>query len=798
MNQTSDKLKGAGSLITLVLAITLPLTAVNPVFAKAKEEASKTEKIDKKVKEQAKEQDKKNKKEKAEAKPKKGFFGFGKEAQVEKEEAQEAEAKADKPGKAVKAEKTEKAEKDSKSAKESKNEAAEKKTEAGNLKEAKEKAEEKLPEFVPDKALISVLNDLSRSLKENPEILASRDENEKFVVKLAQEILEKSLKDPKVIGNRILPQAEESQARHSLSAEAWSSGDIEISDKFHGSLSAVWAKRVGGLMTVTVAGDCRDRKAPDGSQVNEFLVVISARSPVESGFDIQSQGNVTFWLGKLDQIAVEAGCVNKSEEASTEEKSLPAQSTEPVKKKLLSLPPLLTNSYRKHYELVSLTAERQRKLAEALLPNKQDQVSEEKPSVHHSRSEQEKISEHEKISAPEKSEEEEEEETAANEKVKEHLAETEKSAPKVTKAAKPKAKEEVEEVPVKELPVKELKALVKADSSEQAAQQTKTAKTATIEKATDNAYQKVTDGKAELAKVTAKDPNQSQLIASMTGAPTIQNAPPASMQNPASAAPSVRMPKSTSTLLLPERAQAGKPLTVALLDEKKQPEANVELTFNGMSLVTDASGQAIYQVPEDANPGRSLIVSIAARSYEMPAMVDVLQPLGNPLEGQPPKLDKTTALTTGTPSMIVDGHNFDGVAHNNKVIIDGVMDAEIIAASPVQLKFTLPKNYKLPPGLHTIVVSTQGMRSNPIPFEYAAAEVVSEAREKDNAVASKVVVKVLGTQSKVPVKVFNLSPDLVRLSQSRLVSSGGSDNSVVVPIQRIKKGAAKFEAELEL
>lgn len=778
MNQTSDKLKGAGSLITLVLALTLPLTAVNPVFSKAKEEASKTEKIDKKVKEQAKEQDKKNKKEKAEAKPKKGFFGFGKEAQVEKEEAQEAEekaeAKADKPGKAVKAEKTEKAERDSKSAKESKNETAEKKTEEGNLKEAKEKAEEKLPEFVPDKALISVLNDLSRSLKENPEILASRDENEKFVVKLAQEILEKSLKDPKVIGNRILPQAEESQARHSLSAEAWSSGDIEISDKFHGSLSAVWAKRVGGLMTVTVAGDCRDRKAPDGSQVNEFLVVISARSPVESGFDIQSQGNVTFWLGKLDQIAVEAGCVNKSEEASTEEKSLPAQSTEPVKKKLLSLPPLLTNSYRKHYELVSLTAERQRKLAEALLPNKQDQVSEDKPSVHHSRSEHEKISEHKEISEHEKSEEEKsEKETAANEKVKEPLAETEKTAPKVAKAAKPKVVEEV-----------------KADSSEQTAQQTKTVKTATIEK--------VTDKKAEPAKVPAKDPNQSQLIASMTGAPTVQNAPPASMQNPASAAPSVRMPKSTSTLLLPERAQAGKPLTVALLDEKKQPEANVELTFNGMSLVTDASGQAIYQVPEDANPGRSLIISIAARSYEMPAMVDVLQPLGNPLEGQPPKLDKTTALTTGTPSMIVDGHNFDGVAHNNKVIIDGVMDAEIIAASPVQLKFTMPKNYKLTPGLHTIVVSTQGMRSNPIPFEYAAAEVIGEAREKDNAVASKVVVKVLGTQSKVPVKVFNLSPDLVRLTQSRLVSSGGSDNSVVVPIQRIKKGAAKFEAELEL
>ncbi|MBX9938693.1 MAG: IPT/TIG domain-containing protein [Candidatus Obscuribacterales bacterium] len=770
LSQTSEKLKGAGSLITLVLALTLPLTAIDfqPVFARSKEEPSKNEKVERTEKSEKseksdkkdskdrkeKEQDKKNKKEKAEAKQKKGFFGFGKEAQAEKAEQEE---KAEKPGKTGK---EVKADKDSKAEKEAKN-------------EPKEKAEEKLPEFVPDSALISVLNDLNRSLKENPEILASRDENEKFVVKLAQEILEKSLKDPKVISNRILPQAEERQARHSLSAEAWSSGDIEISDKFHGSLSAVWAKRVGGLMTVTVAGDCSDRKAPDGSQVNQFLVVISARSPVESGFDIQSQGNVTFWLGKLDQIAVEASCVNKSDESGAEEKSLPVQGSEAVKKKLLSLPPLLTNSYRKHYELVSLTTERQRKLAEALLPSKQEQASEEKGSGA--------------------------EKTASEESAKAQLQEADKTAPKVA-SAKNKQTDSEKDDPKEE----EEEEVEKAVKSEQPA---KTDKTAALEKSrekkaekpqekiqeesSDKAVPKVHEASAVPVRTApSAEPKQSQTIASLPLATAVQNTAPAT--------PTVRMPKSTSTLLLPERAQAGKPLTVALLDEKKQPEANVELTFNGMSLVTDASGQAIYQVPEDANPGRSLIISIAARSYEMPAMVDVLQPLGNPLEGQPPKLDKTTALTTGTPSMIVDGHNFDGVAHNNKVIIDGVTDAEIIAASPVQLKFTMPKNFKLTPGLHTIVVSTQGMRSNPIPFEYAAAEVVSEAREKDNAVASKVVVKVLGTQSKVPVKVFNLSPDLVRLSQSRLVSSGGSDNSVVVPIQRLKKGAAKFEAELEL
>ena len=259
-----------------------------------------------------------------------------------------------------------------------------------------------------------------------------------------------------------------------------------------------------------------------------------------------------------------------------------------------------------------------------------------------------------------------------------------------------------------------------------------------------------------------------------------------------------REPKSTAVLLLPERALAGQHLTVALLDEEKRPEHNVELSFNGVSLMTDANGQAVYQIPEDATPGHSLNIGLTSRPYDMPAVVDVLQPLsfGSPSTTQSPRLDKTTPLTAGKPSisMIVDGHNFDGIVHNNRIIIDGAIDGQVVAGSPVQLKFIIPQVLK--PGLHTLVVSTQGMRSNPIPFEYAQAEVQVDAKE--NKDTNKVVVKVLGTSSKVGVKVINLSPDVIRLNSGRIISSGGADNNVVVPVQRIKKGTYKVQADIEL
>ena len=178
-------------------------------------------------------------------------------------------------------------------------------------KEEPKKEEENKIVFQPDAALISVLKDLSRSLKESEPFTKIDNPSARTVVTLAQEILDKALSDSKLDANRILAKDQAEHSKAHLTAESWSSGDVAITEKFHGSLATVWAKRIDGLLTVTVAGDCQDRKTDDGNNIGEFIVIFTARSPVESGFDIQSQGNVNFWIGKLGDITVEADCIRQ-------------------------------------------------------------------------------------------------------------------------------------------------------------------------------------------------------------------------------------------------------------------------------------------------------------------------------------------------------------------------------------------------------------------------------------------------------------------------------------------------------
>jgi hypothetical protein len=308
---------------------------------------------------------------------------------------------------------------------------------------------------------------------------------------------------------------------------------------------------------------------------------------------------------------------------------------------------------------------------------------------------------------------------------------------------------------------------------------------------------------APAASNQAQSNNQLALV--QTAAPraesprAIESKEPVVRESETTELPALRQPKNF-ILLAPEKVLAGQPLTVGFLDEAHNPESNITLSFNGVNLTTDQNGQAQYSVPEDETPGRSLNISLPSRPYEMPSVIEVLQPLMTPSQPVQPRLDKSTPLLSRHSTLVIDGHNFDGVAQNNRVIIDGVSEAQIVAASPVQLKVLLPKDLRA--GLHTMCVSTQGMRSNPMGFELALLELHCEGKDnkesKDNA--SKLVVKVLGTASKVGVKIVNRSPELVKLNRNeeKLTSSGGVDNSVTLPLQRIKKGPVKVEAWLEL
>jgi hypothetical protein len=700
--------------------------------------------------------------------------------------------------------------------------------------EKKEEKEEKSLVFEPDTALISVLKDLNRSLKDSDEISKIEDANQRMIVTLAAAVIDKALSDPKLAFNRILAKEQEGKARTRLTAESWSSGDVEVNDKFRGSLSTVWAKRIDGLVTVTVAGDCHDHKAADGKDVGEFIVVINARSPVETGFDIQSQANVNFWIGKLGTILVEADCIPKpaaegEQPAERKGDSETQSSADQKKKSIVALPPLLTHRYRHYYELVVLQDDRRRLIAQ--------QLAAMDPSVQMLEFEKEK-SEREK-SEKDKSEKDKNEVSAKEEKAK--VAEEAKSkadADSDEQKADSKTDNKVANQKEKAQEGNTEQAEEKSTASDKVAKATAASKkepeVKVVEKFVDKAPEKNTE-KSEKVESVYKDSIGSYPVAITTSTSNLKTAagkstrPIAkqdmSKQDNNSAAtntgrqgnemayagaaqsmeritglelPALKQPKNF-TMLMPDRALAGQPVTVAFVDEQRNPESNVELSFNGVTLATDQNGQAQYMIPEDETPGRSLNIALLSRPYEMPAVIEVLQPLATPSSPQAPKVDKASHLVSRRSNLVIDGHNFDGVAQNNRVIIDGMTECTIAAASPVQLKVTLPK--ELRPGPHSLCVSTEGMRSNPIGFELAQLEVVCEGKDNPKDTSGKVTVKVVGTTTKVNVKLVNLSPDLIKLNKGddvKLLSSGGADNTASVSVQRLKKGPMKVEAWLEL
>lgn len=253
-----------------------------------------------------------------------------------------------------------------------------------------------------------------------------------------------------------------------------------------------------------------------------------------------------------------------------------------------------------------------------------------------------------------------------------------------------------------------------------------------------------------------------------------------------SKASSAKKPGLEAVIVMPDRAIAGENLTVAVL-EKKNPEHEIELNFNGAPLATDSKGQAQYHVPEDATPGKTLLLSVTGRPELR--CIEVIQPLAAPSSTKP-TIDSITKLVVTGGVVTVNGHNFNGVAADNKVTIDN-RDAEVVAASPLQLKVALPAD--LLPGTHTVAIKND--QSNRDTFDYVNAEV-----KLDGAKRTHLIVRVSGTTYPVHVRITNRTPDLIQLEQGDNVlvtTSGGKVNTVSVAVRQVKKDF-KVDAEIEI
>jgi hypothetical protein len=180
----------------------------------------------------------------------------------------------------------------------------------------------------------------------------------------------------------------------------------------------------------------------------------------------------------------------------------------------------------------------------------------------------------------------------------------------------------------------------------------------------------------------------------------------------------IRQPSASAHVDIPDRAVAGQLMTASVVNSQGGCEPCVELTFNSSVVQTDVKGAAVYMVPEDSNPGRSLNIMLAARPDGPVAGVDVLQPLSVSAEQESPKVDRVLPSALQNQNVVIDGHNFDGFGAHNHVSIDSRVEGRVLAASPVQLKVQLPSG--MTSGMHSLVVSIGEMHSNAVAFKFVA------------------------------------------------------------------------------
>ncbi len=1001
------------------------------------------------------------------------------------------------------------------------------------------------PVLLPDTALVSVLQDISKTLIEADDDKGVETDDDKLIVGLAKGILDKALGAGGLRVNRILEKGKQNDEKSSMTTEAWASGDVRVSDNLRGSVATVWAKRINGLVNVTIAGECKDKTLSNGKTVGEFIVVVKGRSPVKSGFDIQSQSDVTYWIGSVAAISVDAAGSshkeNDDDDESHDKSSAGEQQTDKnsdVKKKsAVILESVITRRGLEYIAALAVyQAQQEREMlakyrAEAALNGLKQSTANDTSSEsdksriavqpgggaevqrgsrqgvagdevgarevdgerdiedgddgeHETRREPPAQGDEatalrdalgpEETSPAEVSRDSSANETAATsgtdkttqpytvfeerlktaESAKVHdpttvasvktnelnstqsgdshnpttiasvtandpkstasandhnqtkaasvrtnepqstssandnnqtkaasgrtnepqstssandhnqttvasgrtnepqstelasdlnqttVASARTNEPQSTEATKGHESTATESARSSEPPTKADRAtdaagirpemFTSATSSRKQAIEVvskgtpsgrieetddkwlandpknaedfslrnkfkeaieKRAKKLSgnqtkpdnkqVEKAystegsrisiADEADEPQYDDSGSVRTTVATEPQpsapswrddwsrdggtsgstQTDRPQDSTGAHLVTNAtspaaidsspsttPPASPRElftpaqparaktldsdriamsqpgttlspaPASASsrtwesPAInsapRSPSLSANVLVPDRAIAGKYLTVSVLANDKQPEHSVELSINGATVSTDTGGQALYLIPDDMNPGRTLHISLTERPELSPVVVDILQPLDDTTGQKPPRIDKMSPLIANGGILVIDGHDFDGLAEKNRILIDGELESKVLAASPVQLRVLMPP--KLVPGTHSVTINSNSLKSNSVNFDFVKAEVVQPDLKKTKGALTRIVVKVQGTKQPVAIRIVNRTPDIIKMTKGDntiATTNGGADNYYAIPVKQLKKGDIRIDASVE-
>lgn len=630
------------------------------------------------------------------------------------------------------------------------------------------------PKYKFDPALISVLKDINKSLKDSEAVTKLEGPSQKLIAKLSGEALDKALSAPDLHANRIVDQKEKEQAQGAMSAESWESGSLDVSPELKASVVALWAKKVDGLLTVEIVGNYDGKAEGASEKLGEFITVITAKSAVDKGFDIQSQQDVNFWIGKVADLKIDYN-TGKSGLEKNEKSHLNLYSPITQRKRAFLL------AVKEYEDRLAKAEEEKKKQAEmkAMLEAQQKQVTEALAKT---------MAEALAKQVANKG--------AAGTVAKGANAIAEINAGGSVAEKKSEGSSDITaNVQHAEAPEKQTSSNT---SSKQAGNSvpSRLGQAPLVSELNEQASPSMANTSASTGNSVPEPATNARPSSVSSLIPEASKSSRSNWDSPAGPT-AAREPSAGAAILYPGRAVAGQYLTVAVVNPQNTTEQFVGLSFNGAQLSTADNGKVVYQVPEDAPPGYSLHLALSARPGEAAAAIEVLQPLATPSAPQIPNLESVSPVCGNGGIVTISGHNFDGIAERNRVIIDGAYDATVIVSSPVQLKARLPQG--LSAGSHTLCVSNSGLRSNPGNFDMVSVDLAPAGPDTPKNDLKKLLVKVQGTHNRVRVKLVNQSRDVIKLIKGDevvVVTPGGPQNQVLVPVQRLRAGNYKIDAEI--
>lgn len=250
-------------------------------------------------------------------------------------------------------------------------------------------------------------------------------------------------------------------------------------------------------------------------------------------------------------------------------------------------------------------------------------------------------------------------------------------------------------------------------------------------------------------------------------------------------------PADGSRILLTGTVVEGEQATLSVVDPNGVTLEGVVVDINDERYVSDEQGRVVFVA---AGVAGTVFAALPALREMPPAAAQVVS--ASDSIAVPPTVESAPAHVLAGDQATMTGSGFDGNAASNAVTLDG-QAVPVLASSPSEIIVSVPQGMDL--GRRDVVVETQQGSSQPKSMNVVRLGVQSDSAVLQRGKRGKLEVTVSGTDQPIPLRIVNVSPEIITLTQgdvSEVTSSGGYDNRAALKVRGVSPGAFRISAEI--